>query len=102
MDLEHWCLWFKRRGAGRLRHVLMRDWDPIGVAGAPSARDEYDSYIGPVAERLREGRAIDEVADFLGYARTVRMGLPRDPRADARAAGAALAWYLAEMDRVAG
>jgi hypothetical protein len=25
--------------------VLMREWDPIGVADVPEAQDEYDSYI---------------------------------------------------------
>lgn len=49
MDLEAWCLWYKRRGAGRLRRLLMRQWDPIAVAGEPHARDEYDSYLGMVA-----------------------------------------------------
>jgi len=32
MELADWCTWLKRRGAGRLRHVLMAEWDPIGEA----------------------------------------------------------------------
>jgi hypothetical protein len=31
-----------------IRDVLMRDWDPIGVAAIPEAAEEYDSYIASV------------------------------------------------------
>ena len=92
-------MWFKRRGAGRLRHTLMRRWDPIGVAWAPSARDEYDSYLGLVAERLRRDASVEEIADFLESIRTQRMGLPRNRRSDLRAASVLRGWYAGEMAR---
>jgi hypothetical protein len=49
MDYQEWSDWYKRRGAGRLRRLLMREWDPIGVNGIPSARDEYDDYLRLIA-----------------------------------------------------
>jgi hypothetical protein len=33
-----------------------------GVRGIPEAVDEYDSYLGPIAGRLREGKTADEIA----------------------------------------
>ena len=97
MDLQEWCYWYKRRGAGRLRHIMMRYWDPIGVAGAPGARDEYDSYIGLVADLLREGRSVDQVADLLQSIRTNLMEQPIDRGTDLRAAEALHRWYSREM-----
>ena len=96
MDLEAWCLWYKRRGAGRLRRLLMRQWDPIGVMGEPHARDEYDSYLGLVAERLRRGSSADEVAHLLQSIRCEWMGLPTYYEKDLRVANALRAWYAAE------
>ena len=31
-----------------IREILLRDWDPIGVADVPEAQDEYDSYISQI------------------------------------------------------
>jgi hypothetical protein len=100
VDLEAWCLWYKQRGAGRLRRLLMRHWDPIGVAGEPNARDEYDSYLGLVAERLRRGSSADEVARLLQSIRRHEMGLRASYAADLRVANALQAWYAAEMARL--
>ena len=33
-----------RENRKRVREVLMRHWDPIGVSDHPQAQDEYDSY----------------------------------------------------------
>ena len=99
MDLEQWCRWYKRRGAGRLRIVLMREWDPIGVAGTPEARNEYDGYLGTVAERLRADASRDDVAALLESVRCNRMGLPADREADLRVADALRNWYEAQMSR---
>ena len=99
MDLEAWCLWYKRRGAGRLRHLLMRRWDPIGVAGAPQARDEYDSYVGLVADRLRTGASVEVIAALLESIRCDQMGLPVDRAADIQVSETLRTWYAAEMAR---
>ena len=99
MDLETWCFWYERRGAGRLRRLLMRQWDPIGVAGEPHAREEYDSYLGPVAERLRRGSSADEIALLLQSIRCDQMGLGADNLNVLRVANALRTWYAAEMTR---
>ena len=97
MDLEPWCLWYKRRGAGRLRHLLMRHWDPIGVRGVPSARDEYDSYLGPIAERLRRDRGAHDVADLLAEIVSQWMGI-RSTRRDLMPTAQQLVdWYRQEV-----
>jgi hypothetical protein len=77
----------------------MRHWDPIGVAGEPHARDEYDSYLGLVAERLRRGPSVTDVAGLLQSVRCERMGLRPHYEADVRVADVLRAWYAAEMAR---
>lgn len=101
MDLDAWCRWYERRGAGRLRHLLMHHWDPIGVAREPLARTEYDGRLGLVAERLRRGVSSDDLARLLQSFRTELMGLPPDFDADLRVAFVLQAWHGAEMDRAA-
>ena len=58
-----------------IRVVLMRDWDPIGVADFPMAADEYDSYIGGVYRILAGTRSEDELVEFLFFTETQTMGL---------------------------
>jgi hypothetical protein len=50
-------------------------WDPIGVRGVPDARDEYDSYLGRLAERLRRNCGADDVADLLAEMESESMGV---------------------------
>lgn len=38
----------------RCDEVLHYIWDPIGVAGCPSARDEYNSYLPKVFQLVRD------------------------------------------------
>jgi hypothetical protein len=45
--------------------VLHYIWDPIGVAGVPQARDEYDGYVGPVFTLLRSGASDADVSEHL-------------------------------------
>ena len=60
--------------------VLIKEWDPIGVADEPMAQDEYDSYI-PMIFRLLSEEAEDAViAAHLAKIETHEMGLP--PRMD--------------------
>lgn len=69
---------------GEVLHYL---WDPIGVAGVPQARDEYDGYVGPVFTLLRSGASDSEISSHLEAIASERMGLPgRKELADATAA----------------
>ena len=41
-----------RRIRVAIRRVFLDMWDPIGIADAPNAQDEYDSYLGRMFELL--------------------------------------------------
>ena len=49
----------------RCDEVLFYMWDPIGVVGAPSARDEYYAYLPEVFTRVRDNVDSQEVVDYL-------------------------------------
>lgn len=63
-----------------IRDVLLREWDPIGVAGIPEAADEYDSYISQVHGLLLRQKPLHELIDFLWWAETEHMGLAGNRR----------------------
>lgn len=41
----------------RIREILIRDWDPIGVPDLPA--DEYDMYIGGIYGLIVRGASVD-------------------------------------------
>ena len=49
----------------RTDEVLHYIWDPIGVAGAPYARDEYTTYTSKVFSMLEAKEDKDEIVDYL-------------------------------------
>ncbi|HUX45901.1 MAG TPA: hypothetical protein VMV57_14225 [Terracidiphilus sp.] len=59
----------------KIRHVLMDQWDPIGVRDFPEAADEYDRYIGDVYELLMRRAVGRKIADYLRTIEVGRMGL---------------------------
>lgn len=63
-----------------IRDILLRDWDPLGVAGIPEAQEEYDSYIAPVYRILTDAPSEDRLVDFLYWTERDTMGLPGSPR----------------------
>ncbi len=73
MDKKHW-----RRLQEPVRGILMNEWDPIGVAGIPEARGEYDSYALQLCGKLVHSVSEDELVEFLLHVETVKMGLPGD------------------------
>jgi hypothetical protein len=64
-----------RRIRKAIRHVLLTEWDPIGVGHIPACADEYDSYIGDVYSILIDGSNDDAVAQYLWTVANDRMGL---------------------------
>jgi hypothetical protein len=102
MELVEWHIWWKQHGSRGLRRVLMEEWDPIGVRGVPEAADEYDSYLGPIAERLRSGQSAEEIAAYLNFVTEERMGwkdpayLVRARQGNLAAAQKVVAWYARE------
>lgn len=76
--------------ASRVRLILMRDWDPIGLNREAETADEYDSYIpGIVAlvEDLLVGR--DTVFDHLHDLAARHMGMPESDELTSRCQTAA-------------
>ena len=59
----------------RTDEVLHYIWDPIGVSGAPTARDEYYSYLPQVFSLLRNNAAAEAIAAYLFQVATEHMGL---------------------------
>lgn len=83
----------------RIREILMRDWDPIGVAGAPEAIDEYDSYGAQVYLMLMEQRATtDVVTSYLLEIATKNMGLSNSAELAERSRKAAIALVAARPE----
>jgi hypothetical protein len=65
-----------RENRARVRDVLMREWDPIGVAGIPEAADEYDAYASKAYVMLMDERATAEaISAYLFEIATKHMGL---------------------------
>jgi len=57
--------------------VLLRHWDPLGVAGeedAPSG--EYNAYVGSVYRLLVSGASVPEIAEYLATVESQILGLP--------------------------
>ena len=69
-----------------IAEVLLREWDPIGVADVPQAQDEYDSYVPEIYAMLirREPRA--HLIAYLRWAETDHMGLQGNREKTARIA----------------
>ena len=97
MELEEWHRWWKRRGASELRMLLMTYWDPIGVNGIPEAFDEYDSYLGRLGKKLREGADARGVCEYLSEIQSERMELPVTPDQLTDVGERVAGWYSAEM-----
>lgn len=62
-------------GLEALKHLLLHEWDPIGVRGAPGAVDEYDGYAFDIFVMLKSGAGEDEIAAYLDRAEAEHMGL---------------------------
>ena len=69
----------------RLDEVLHYIWDPIGVAGAPGARDEYYDYLSELFDLTKAEASLETITDYLVEAETISMGL-NENRSNARAA----------------
>ncbi|GGY20405.1 hypothetical protein GCM10011289_25020 [Paludibacterium paludis] len=62
----------------KIKSVLMRDWDPIGVQAIPEAEDEYDSYVPTLYSMLISRKPVSEVFEYLAWLETEHMGLTVD------------------------
>jgi hypothetical protein len=62
----------------KIRDVLLKEWDPIGVQAIPEAQDEYDGYVPTLYSMLIARKRIDEVLEYLLWLETEHMGLSTD------------------------
>src|SRR6266481_5881304 len=58
-----------------IRHVLLHEWDPLGVSQCPETQDEYDSYVGGVYRLLASGASVAEIDQHLRHIEVREMGL---------------------------
>ena len=59
----------------RCDEVLHYVWDPIGVAGIPGARGEYDSYLPKIFALVADGADKRRIEDHLVNLEKTSMGL---------------------------
>ncbi len=58
----------------QIGEVLLRQWDPIGVADELEAHSEYESYVGGVYGLLVRSATSREIAERLVRIETERLG----------------------------
>src|SRR5688572_19310028 len=64
----------------RIRDILLKEWDPIGVGDVPEAQDEYDSYVGELYGMLTRHAPRHALIDHLWEIETVSMELSGNKR----------------------
>jgi hypothetical protein len=79
--------------------VLHYVWDPIGVAGSPHARFEYDSYVPGVVSLLFSGASASDIAKHLTQITTESMGLSAGRRRDLKTAELLVEWRKLLQER---
>ena len=77
--------------------VLHYVWDPIGIAGIPRARDEYQGYVPQVFSLLRSRVAEAEIAAHLAEVASNRMGLSNTQQQSSKAASVLVRWWEAAV-----
>lgn len=76
----------------RCDEVLHYVWDPIGVAGAPAARDEYYSYLPQVVALVKDNADPGRIANYLATTAEQGMGLAANPKRDQRVVELLMDW----------
>lgn len=61
-----------------VKNILLKEWDPIGVADVDEAQDEYDSYVPSFVDMLMHGATENEILDHLTWIEVARIGLESD------------------------
>lgn len=62
----------------KIREVLLKEWDPIGIQDIPEAQDEYDDYVRDVYSILIFRKPVSEMLEYLLWLETEHMGLTAD------------------------
>ena len=102
MDAQAYERWWRERGNRELSELLLREWDPIGIAKlADEQLDEYEHYSGQLARRLRAGASDEEIAAVLeGFRRD--MGLEPSDELPLGVARSIRDWYRSSTGQRSG
>ncbi len=73
-----------------IRQVLLRVWDPVGIADQDEAHDEYDGYIGQIREKMARDESEKALFEYLWWLETEWMGSIGDPARTASTVAALL------------
>ena len=99
MDSQEHERWWRESGERELRELLLREWDPIGIARIADAQlDEYEHYAGQLVRRLRAGATEEEIAAVLEGFRT-DMGLEPSDEPPLGVARIIREWYRTATSR---
>ncbi len=64
----------------RIREVLLRDWDPMGLSDAPGTPDDYDAVARELHALVTDpATTVERVAAYLRWIEREQMGLQRRP-----------------------
>ena len=85
----------------RCSEVLHYIWDPIGVAGSPETRDEYESYVPPIFALVNENASVSKISKALNQFVSERMELNPDRAKAEEVARLLLQWRDRINERVA-
>ena len=102
MDAQEYERWWLERGDRELRELLLKEWDPIGIAKlSDEGLDEYEHYAGVIARRLRAGASEEEIATVLEGFRS-DMGLEPSGELPLDVARRIREWYRRSSGRRSG
>jgi hypothetical protein len=59
----------------RIRHILLKDWDPLRVSDNPYLHDEYDRYIADIAHLLDRHCTVGDMEQHLAWIEIEEMSL---------------------------
>lgn len=83
----------RTRESQRQLRALLMEWDPIGVAGAPEAADEYDCMLSPLLRRLHDGVSDKEIQDWVAGEVEGHFGLHSDRDREAQLVRQIIGWW---------
>ncbi len=63
-----------------IEEILIREWDPLGIAAQPECRNQYSCYVAGVYRLLAQGASESELAEHLALKEQQQMGLTSPSR----------------------
>ena len=83
----------------RVDEVLHYIWDPIGVSGIPTARNEYYGYLPEIFGLLKKHASPEPIVEYLFELSTGHMGLDGRRKKDIDVAAILLNWKAAITEK---